>query len=122
MPISASELSVQLNSQHKLGVTMDGSKGADIFSTITVGAIRSLATSADVDVDIILLDPKNTLVGELDLAFSEETGLWELSGPGLSSSVTGENLIKTKGFEIDKWQGERWRQFQNRTYLKLLLK
>ena len=96
----ASELTVQLNSQHKLGVTMDGSKGTDIFSTISVGAIRSPATSADVDVDITLLDPKNALVGELDLAFSEQTGLWELSGPGLSSSVTGKNLIKTKGFEI----------------------
>ncbi|NBT41748.1 MAG: hypothetical protein EBT20_15000, partial [Alphaproteobacteria bacterium] len=96
----ASELSVQLNAQHSLGVTMDGSKGADIFSTISVDAIRSPATSSDIDVDIVLLDPKNALGGKLDLAFSGETGLWELSGPELSSPVTGKNLIKTEGFEI----------------------
>ena len=96
----ASEMSVRLNAQHKLGVTLDGSKGSNIFSTISVAAIRSPATSADVDAEITVLDPNKLPSGKLDLSYSADDGLWTLSGSGLSAPITGANVISAPGFTI----------------------
>ena len=73
----AAELSTRLNAQHRLGVALDGSTGGDLFSTISVEAIRSQATSTDVDLELAVTDanklPSN---GELELTYSAETEMW----------------------------------------------
>ena len=52
----AAELSTRLNAQHMLGVALDGSAGRDLFSTISIEAIRSPATSIDVDLELLITD------------------------------------------------------------------
>ena len=97
----ASEITTRLNAQHKLGVTLDGSAGSDIFSTVSVGAIRSAATSTEVDVEVTVSDPNKLPSGKLDLSYSSEKGLWTLSGDVLSAPITGKNIIEAPGFTIN---------------------
>ena len=97
----ASEISTRLNEQHKLGVTLDGSKGSDIFSTISVGATRSPATSGDVDIEVNVFDPNKLPNDKLNLSYSEVDGLWTLSGSGLATAITGTNVINAPGFTIN---------------------
>ena len=97
----ASDVSNRLNAQHKLGVTLDGSKGSDLFTTTSVTAIRTPSTSSEVDAEVIVFDPNKLPSGKLDLTYSDYEGLWTLSGAGLSASVTGTNVIDAPGFTIN---------------------
>ena len=68
----AAELSTRLNVQHRLGVALDGSAGGDLFSTISVEAIRSQATSTDVDVELLVTDANKLPSNGLELTYSAE--------------------------------------------------
>ena len=96
----AAELSTRLNSQHTMGVALDGSAGRDLFSTISIEAIRSPATSIDVDVELLITDANKLPSSALALTYSDETKLWSLSDANLNHISSGKRSLKGPGFEI----------------------
>ncbi len=96
----AAELSTRLNRQHRLGAALDGSAGGDLFSTISVDAIRSPTTSADVNAELLIIDANKLPSTGLELTYSTETEVWNLSNSDLGHIASGKKTIKGPGFEI----------------------
>mgnify|MGYP001241380417 CR=1 FL=1 len=94
------ELSTRLNTQHRLGVALDGSNGGDLFSTISVEAIRSQATSTDVDVELVVTDANKLPSHGLDLTYSAETEVWSLSNSDVGHIASGRTSLKGPGFDV----------------------
>ena len=79
---------------------MDGSTGGDLFSTISVEAIRSQTTSADVDLELAVTDANKLPSNGLDLTYSAETEMWTLSNSDWAISRQGKEVSLRPGFEI----------------------
>jgi len=96
----ATQITTDLNAQHRRGVTMDGLRGLDMFSAVSVVAQRSPANPAEVDAEIVVTDPTVVPQSEMTVTYDGQKGVWELTGPDLASKISGANLLQGPGFEV----------------------
>ena len=67
-----------------------------LFSTISVEAIRSQATSTDVDVELVVTDANKLPSNGLELTYSAETEMWNLSNSHLGHIASGKEVSKAR--------------------------
>ena len=70
------------------------------LSTISVEAIRSPATSIDVDLELLITDANKLPSSALALTYSDETKLWSLSDANMGNISSGKRILNGPGFEI----------------------
>ena len=93
-------LSQEINNQHKLGITLDGIPGREMFSNASISATNGVANrgtvSNEIEITNALALPKNDMVA----TYNEEKDSWSLSGPDFVSPVIGNSVINTESFII----------------------
>ena len=93
-------LSQEINTQHKLGVTLDGIPGREMFSNASISATNGIANRGNVATEIEIIDALALPKNDMTVVYDEENENWTLSGPDFSTPITGNSLIKTESFSI----------------------
>ena len=93
-------LSQEINAQHKLGVTLDGIPGREMFSNASISAANGVANRGSVATEIEIIDALALPKNDMTAVYNEENENWTLSGLDFSTPITGNSLIKTESFSI----------------------
>ena len=96
----AVEITTDINAQHHRGVTLDGSRGSDMFSSVTVVAEGSPTNPAGVEAQVTIKDPTALPTTALTVTYNEAKKSWEMTGPDLAQPINGNTLLSGPGFEI----------------------
>jgi len=96
----ATEITTDLNAQHRRGVAMDGLRGLDMFSAASVAIQKSPANPAEVDAEIIVTDPTILPPSAMTVTYDQQRDMWDLTGPDLPETISGKSLLQGPGFEL----------------------
>jgi flagellar hook-associated protein 1 FlgK len=86
----AVQITTDLNAQHHRGITMDGLRGLDMFSAVTVVAEKNPSNPAEVEAEITITDPTKLPKSSMTLTYIQAREVWQLTGPDLAESVEGK--------------------------------
>mgnify|MGYP003324291382 CR=1 FL=1 len=93
-------ISQEINAQHKLGVTLDGIPGREMFSNASISATNGIANRGSVATEIEIIDALALPKNDMTVVYNEENENWTLSGLDFSTPITGNSLVKTESFRI----------------------
>ncbi len=93
-------LSQGINTRHKLGVTLDGIPGREMFSNASISATNGIANRGTVANEIEIIDALSLPKNDMTAVYNEENESWTLSGTDFSTPIAGNSFIKTESFTI----------------------
>ncbi|MDB2513469.1 flagellar hook-associated protein FlgK [Alphaproteobacteria bacterium] len=96
----ASQMAADLNRQHRLGMTLDGLKGQDIFSSRSIVSEASPTNPVGLDAELIVTDSALLPKNKLTVTFDTTANNWQMSGSDLAAPVTGSSVLQGPGFEL----------------------
>ena len=96
----AVQITTDLNEQHHRGVTMDGLRGLDMFSSVTVIAEKNPSNPVEVEAEITINDPTILPKTAMTLTYNQAQGVWELTGPDVAEPIVGKSVLAASGFDI----------------------
>jgi flagellar hook-associated protein 1 len=96
----AMQITTDLNDQHHRGVTIDGLRGLDMFSSVSVIAEKNASNPAGVEAEIIVTDPTKLPQTAMTVSYNQAEDVWELTGPSMLKPILGKSSITAPGFEV----------------------
>jgi flagellar hook-associated protein FlgK len=96
----AAAITTDLNKQHHRGVAMDGLRGLDMFSSISVSAEKNPTNPVEVEAEITINDPTILPKTSMTATYDSTRNVWELTGPDLAEPVVGRSVLVAPGFDI----------------------
>lgn len=92
-----------LNSQHQLGMDLDGNLGADFFTTVTPSAVASVNNAGTAAPTITIDDVSNLQASDYKLAY--DGAQWSLTRGNDGTSVSGAGPLVLDGMTVDVGMG-----------------
>ncbi|MDA7560674.1 flagellar hook-associated protein FlgK [Alphaproteobacteria bacterium] len=93
-------ITTDLNEQHHRGVAMDGLRGLDMFSSVTVVAEKNPSNPVEVEAEITINDPTILPKMSMTATYNDVQNIWELTGPDLIEPVVGKSVLSAPGFDV----------------------
>ena len=96
----AALMSQEMNSQHRQGITLDGERGSNMFSSKTMTLSTGPSNRSSVAGEVLITDPEQLPLSELTATYSKDDDIWTLSGSGLEKPLRGSSQISGPGFTL----------------------
>ena len=88
----------EMNAQHRVGITLDGTAGENIFSNNGMSLSAGSANRSDVLGELDILNPENLPMQEMIATYDKKEDIWTLTGNDLPTAIRGARQIKGPGF------------------------
>ena len=93
-------ITTDLNEQHHRGVAMDGLRGLDMFSLVTVVAEKNPSNPVEVEAEVTINDPTILPKTSMIATYNGAQKVWELTGSELATPVVGKSVLSAPGFDV----------------------
>ena len=90
----------EMNGQHKAGITLDGTRGENIFSTNGMVLTPGSANRSDVTGELDIIDPETLPINRMVATYSAEEDMWTVTGKDLEAPLRGARQIAGPGFML----------------------
>ncbi len=101
---SLDKLAVQVtrdvNAQHRMGITLDGAKGGDMFAVNGISLTPNPANRGSASVEIATTNLQLLPSTELTLSFDEDASLWRLKDVSGTQIASGTNQLNALGISM----------------------
>ena len=94
----AALMSQEMNNQHRLGITLDGEPGGNMFANKTLTLSTGASNRSNVSGEVLVVEPEKLPLSSLTATYSKEDDIWSLSGEGLEKPLRGSRQIAGPGF------------------------
>ena len=96
----AQMMSVEMNAQHRQGITLDGEAGINMFSVAGLSVSPGTANRSEVAGTVTISDPEKLPLSKMTATYVEEDEVWVLSGDALENPIRGSGQIIGPGFNL----------------------
>ena len=96
----AALMSQEMNGQHRLGITLDGEPGSNMFANKTLTLSTGASNRSTVSGEVVVSHPEKLPLSSLTATYSKEDDIWTLTGPGLEKPLSGSRQIAGPGFML----------------------
>ena len=96
----ASLVTREINTQHHLGLTMDGVAGSDMFAAQGLSTELGRANRGEVTVDLLVTDPGLLPKNDFTLTYRAEAGAWSVTSGDIALTALGNNRYSADGFSF----------------------
>ncbi len=96
----AQVMSVEMNAQHRQGITLDGEAGINMFSVAGLQVNAGTANRSDVAGTVTVLDPEKLPLSKMTATYVAEDEVWVLTGEALENPIRGVGQINGPGFNL----------------------
>lgn len=96
----ASTVSREMNAQHRLGLTMDGVAGGDLFAAQGLTTRLGQANRGEVTVDLQVTDPALLPQNDFTLTYRGDAAAWVVSTGNVALTSLGNNRYSADGFNF----------------------
>jgi flagellar hook-associated protein 1 FlgK len=90
----------EMNAQHRAGITLDGVRGDNIFSSNGMTLSPGSANRTDVTGELDILNPDGLPMSEMVATYSAEEDIWTVTGADLETPLRGARQISGPGFML----------------------
>ena len=97
----ANLVSTEFNTQHKMGVDLDGNSGRQMFSTNGLLVEKSPSSTSSLVVELQVTDLDLLPENQLDLTYNSVKKSWVLTGLEIKEPLTGKDKIVGPGFVLE---------------------
>jgi flagellar hook-associated protein 1 FlgK len=93
-------VSQEMNTQHRLGLTMDGVSGGDMFTASGLSASLGSANRGDVVTEITVTDSSLLPRQDMSFVYRDDLNAWSLTTPNIEANILGSNQVVGSGFSV----------------------
>ena len=90
----------EMNDQHTAGITLDGARGENIFSSNGMVLTAGSANRSDVTGELDIIDPETLPFNRMVATYSAEEDIWTVTGKDLEIPLRGARQIAGPGFML----------------------
>ncbi|MCH1516611.1 MAG: hypothetical protein L7U52_07855, partial [Alphaproteobacteria bacterium] len=90
----------EMNAQHRAGITLDGARGDNMFSSNGMALSAGSANRSDVSGELVITNPEILPMEEMIATYSAEEDIWTITGGDLETPLRGARQIAGAGFML----------------------